>query len=82
MGDYKFEQSPLYEYFQYGGRWNYKDDHDFVKNKTSYFEMKVEVIGESGSITCIINKWDMRELAYLTRTLGKIKTVNIIELLN
>lgn len=80
MGDYKFEQSPLYEYFQYGGRWNY-GDYDYVKERKRYTKMVVEVIGELGSIRDTIHAFDMKELACLSKDLGKIKTVNILELM-
>ncbi|MCQ2088020.1 MAG: hypothetical protein MJZ37_08190 [Bacilli bacterium] len=80
MGEYIFEKSPLYEYFQYGGRWNY-GDYDFVKEQKKYTKMDVEVIGELGTITCTIYPFDMHVLAYLAKDLGKIKTVNILNLI-
>lgn len=80
MGDYKLEQSPLYEYFMYGGRWNY-GDYDFVKEQKKYTKMDVEVIGELGTITSTIYPFDMHVLAYLAKDLGKIKTVNILNLI-
>lgn len=80
-GDYTFETSPLCQFFQYGGKWEI-DNHDFVSNRKQYFEMSVEVSGENGTNKYIINAFDIHELAYLTRNLGKIHKVKIIELLN